>query len=248
MQSAMNDTKAAIVTGASSGIGEAVARAFASAGIGVALVARRAGQLDRIAEDINADGGRAVVVSADLCRERAAAEVVAAAADLLGSLDILVNAAGVARYAPVVDGDPAEWQEMWQVNVLALARICREALTRFPACGGHIVHIGSLSGHRVPPGGGFYAATKFAVRAHAESLRCELRARKNPTRVSCVSPGFVATALAEDYLRGAGKTLEELGYEALEPADVASCVLHAVDSPPGVEINDVLVRPAGQPT
>jgi NADP-dependent 3-hydroxy acid dehydrogenase YdfG len=204
--------------------------------------------LQRIADEITADGGHAVVIDADLCEHAAATRVVEAVVDQLGGLDILVNAAGVARYSPVVDGDPVDWREMWEVNVLALAQVSREAVSRFPAEGGHVVHLGSLSGHRVPPGGGFYAATKFAVRAHAEALRCELRAGGSRTRVSCVSPGFVATPLAEEYLRGAGKTLAELGYEALDPADVARCVLHAIESPPGVEINDVLVRPAGQPT
>ncbi len=238
----------AIVTGASSGIGGAVARALGAAGIGVALVARRRASLEHVAEEIVAAGGQAEVIAADLREPEAAREVVASAVARLGRLDILVNSAGVARYSPVIDGDSEDWQEMWGINVLALARLSREAIASFPEGGGHVLHLGSLSGHRVPPGGGFYAATKFAVRAHAEALRFELRARGDKTRVTCVSPGFVHTPLAEEYLQGAGKTLESLGYEALQPEDVARCVLHALTSPASVEVNDILVRPAGQKT
>lgn len=236
------------MTGASSGIGEAVARVLANAGIAVVLVARRREVLRRIASEIDDAGGRAVVVDADLCEKGAVADAVATAVGELGRLDILVNAAGVARYSPVVDGDPADWEQMWNINVQALARMSREVLRHFPESGGQVVHLGSMSGHRVPPGCGFYAATKFAVRAHAEALRCELRARGNPTRVTCVSPGFVSTPLAKEYLHGAGKTLDELGYKPLLPGDVARCVLHAIESPAGVEVNDILVRPAGQST
>jgi len=238
------DGGTAIVTGGSSGIGEAIARRLAEHGFRVGLVARRKERLEQICDEIQ----RAVAVAADLAvageSDRAVAELVAE----LGPINVLVNSAGLARLSSVVDGDPADWQAMWEINVMGLARMTQSAIPHLADQGGHIVHIGSLSGHRVPPTGGFYAPTKFAVRAHADALRSELRARGNSTRVTCISPGFVDTPLAKEYLQGMSMAVEDLDYSVLQPDAIADAVVHAVTAPQGVEINDVLLRPTGQKT
>jgi len=238
----------AIVTGASSGIGEATARMLAAADYTVVLVARRRDELERVANDIAGAGQKALAIGADLSKPTTPEQVATMVSENLGRIDVLVNSAGVAKLSSVIDGKPEDWEEMWKINVLGLARMSSAVIGHFPASGGHIVHLSSLSGHRVPPSGGFYAPTKHAVRAHAEALRSELRGRGNATRVTCISPGFVDTPLAEEYLGSAGKTVESLGYSVLEPEDIARAVVHAVQSPQGVEINDVLMRPSGQKT
>src|SRR5690606_1432506 len=107
--------------------------------------------------------------------------------------------AGIAHLARLIDGNPADWEEMWRVNVLALSLCCQFSLRHFPTEGGRIVNISSMSGHRVPPTGGFYAPTKFAVRAITDSLRHELKSIGSKVQVSSVSPGFVDTPLLETY-------------------------------------------------
>ena len=151
---------------------------------------------------------------------------------LSNGLDILVNAAGVAHQASLRDGDIDKWRSMLDLNVFALAVVTREALAHFPESGGHVVNISSMSGHRVPGKGGFYSATKFAVRAMTEGLRQELRAEENLTRVSSISPGFVDTELLEKYLHGSasgGKGYQAADYPILQPEEIAELVLHQVN-------------------
>jgi len=162
-----------------------------------------------------------------------------------GGLDILVNNAGLGRKAGFHDGATEDWQEMLEVNVLALAVACREALGRFDRQkGGHIVNVSSMAGHRIPPGGGFYAATKFAVRAITECLRQEFRTLGSPSRVSEISPGFVSTEFHEVLYRGdAEKIAAGLPqYRVLDPGDVAASVVHILEAPDHVAIHDILLR------
>ena len=131
------------------------------------------------------------------------------------------------------------------LNVLALAVACREALGRFDRQkGGHIVNVSSMAGHRIPPGGGFYAATKFAVRAITECLRQEFRTLGSPSRVSEISPGFVSTEFHEVLYRGdAEKIAAGLPqYRVLDPGDVAASVVHILEAPDHVAIHDILLR------
>jgi NADP-dependent 3-hydroxy acid dehydrogenase YdfG len=162
----------------------------------------------------------------------------------LERLDILVNSAGLAYLARLSDGDPGQWEEMWRLNVHALGLCSQMALSLFPESGGHILNLSSMSGHRVPPTGGFYAGTKFAVRAISEALRAELKSSGNRTRVSCLSPGFVDTPLLDKYFDGREEQLAETKAEVrmLTPEDIAETALHLLKTPPGVEINDVLMR------
>ena len=233
--------KSALVTGATSGIGRAIAVALADAGVQVIASGRREELLDELVSELG-EGARAL--AADL-RQR---ESMDAMFDAIGELDILINCAGVAPKALVLSGEFEHFAELLEVNVLALTYCAQRAVRLFGEAGGHIINVSSMSGHRVPPSGGFYAPTKFAVRAVTESLRYELKAAGSQTRVACVSPGFVDTPLLERYFRGSEDQLTELksGIRMLDPEDVAATVLHILQAPAHVEIGDVLMRPGDQ--
>lgn len=166
----------------------------------------------------------------------------------LDHLDILVNSAGLAYLSRLTDGDPALWEEMWQVNVHALSLCCQLALPLFPKTSGQILNLSSMSGHRVPPTGGFYAATKFAVRAVSEALRAELKTAGSSVRVSTLSPGFVDTPLLDKYFAGREDQLKQTreSIKMLTPESIAASALHVLTSPPDVEINDIMMRSADQ--
>ena len=242
--------KSAFVSGGSSGIGREIAIQLGEAGANVTVCARRVDRLDETADVIREAGGAAQVVSADFSDTTAIEEAVAFAADHWGGrLDIVVNAAGVARQAGLSDGATSDWQAMLEINVLALAVVTREALKYFPDEGGDVINVSSMSGHRVPGRGGFYSATKFAVRAMTEGLRQELRHAGNLTRVGSVSPGFVETELLAEYMRSAsGEGYQEIDYPILQVEDVAGAVLSMLQLPRTAEITDILMRPSAQST
>jgi NADP-dependent 3-hydroxy acid dehydrogenase YdfG len=238
----------ALVTGASSGIGRAVASALLERGTKVALLARRRDRLDQLASGYAAE--QTLVCPADLRDEsdiRRAFDTIRAA---WGGVDIVVNAGGLGRRAPLIDGSTAAWREMLEVNVLGLCVCTQQALSDMRRRGddGHVVHVSSMSGHRVPEGSGVYGATKFAVRALTESLRKELRALGSSIRVTAVSPGFVETEFAEVFHGSADAAEQTYGrYKVLQPEDVASAVLYALEAPAHVDIHDILMRPTDQP-
>lgn len=240
----------ALVTGASSGIGQAIARALSREGASLALLARREDRIRELAAELESPDKAACSFPVDLSRTDAAHDAVNLSASALGGLDIVVNAAGVGRQARLIDGDTEDWRAMLEVNVMALAVVTKEALAHFPEEGGHVVNIGSMSGHRVPGKGGFYAATKFAVRAMTEGLRQELRGEGNLTRVSSISPGFVDTELLDDYFRSGsgGSRYDAISYPVLQPEEIADLVLHQLTMPSTAEVTDILVRPTGQRT
>jgi len=223
-----------LVTGASSGIGKALCGMLISRGAHVLGVTRRPAGLS---EDISP-------IQADLTKR----EDVAAIFHGLGRIDGLINCAGVAYLSRVIDGNPADWEEMWRVNVMALTLCCQMSLKHFPPTGGRIVNVSSLSGHRVPPTGGFYAPTKFAVRAVTDALRLELKAAGLPVQVACVSPGFVDTPLLDHYFRGREEQLAQTrgSMQMLQAEDVAASILSILEAPPHVEIGDILMRSSDQ--
>ena len=240
-----------VVTGASSGIGEAIVLALAGRGARLSLCARRVERLQALAERVAKLGGEALVCPVDVRDEKALRAVFSKSVAHWGGLDILINNAGVGRLAPLHGGSTELWREMQDVNVLALAVACREALASFDAeRGGHIVNISSLSGHRVPASGGFYAATKYAVRALTESLRQELVERSSKTRVSSISPGFVRTEFHDGLFGDDSEARQRLypRYEVLQAADVAASVLHVLEAPEHVAVHDVLLRSREQPS
>ena len=188
------------------------------------------------------EGARSITV------ELRSRESIDAMFDAAGAIDILINCAGVAPKAPVLGGSYDQFAELLEVNVLALAYCAQQAVRLFGPAGGHIINVSSMSGHRVPPSGGFYAPTKFAVRAITDSLRYELKATGNQTRVACISPGFVDTPLLERYFEGDEDQLAALkeNIQMLDPQDIAASVLHILRAPPHVEVGDILLRPSEQ--
>lgn len=226
--------KTFLVTGASSGIGEALCEQLLAQGAHVIGVTRRPNSLHRDISPIKAD--------------LTSREDISAIFQHLGKIDGLVNCAGTAYLSRIVDGNPADWEEMWRVNVLALSICCQFSLKHFSKSGGRIVNVSSMSGHRVPPSGGFYAPTKFAVRAITDSLRSELKAIRSPIQVSCVSPGFVDTPLLDNYFRGREETLSKTraNMKMLRPIDVAHCIMTILTAPPHVEVSDILLRSTDQ--
>ncbi|MFK7852354.1 MAG: SDR family oxidoreductase [Akkermansiaceae bacterium] len=226
--------KRLLVTGASSGIGKALCRKLVAQEAEVFGVTRRPSALISGVTPIGAD--------------LTSRGEIKAAFDHLEEIDGLVNSAGMAYLSRIIDGNPADWEEMWRVNVMALSYCCQLAIRHFPKSGGRIVNVSSMSGHRVPPSGGFYAPTKFAVTAITQSLRAELKAIQSPVQVASVSPGFVDTPLLDNYFRGREETLSKTraGMKMLEPEDVADCIISILTAPPHVEISDILVRSSDQ--
>ena len=244
----MPDYTTALVTGASAGIGRAVARKLAAEGLQVAFCARREERLRELAEDIEADGGSALPIVCDLRDEAQIAAMFEQVDDEFGHIDVLVNNAGMGRSTPLIGGDPDKWRAMWEVNVHALT-VCtsKAAQGMLERDRGHVIHISSMSAHRVPDGSGMYSATKFAVRSLTEGLRQELRSHNSRVRVTAISPGFVETEFAEMY-SGDAERAEQM-YEqvqAIQPADVAESVWFVLHAPRNVEYHDLLVRPTRQ--
>lgn len=233
----------AVVTGASSGIGEATARHLAGLGASVALLARRADRLDQLAEQLRAAGGTAHPVTVDVTDAASVSEAIDSVVAELGSLDVLVNNAGIALSGPAVEADLSDWQQMVEVNLGGVLNATHAALPHLLAAAegsrgiADVVTVSSASGRRVPkPESNVYAATKHAVGAFSEGLRQELGPRG--VRVGLVEPGFVVTELT------AGRDFGER--EALQADDVADAIGYLVTRPPHVGINEVLLRGVDQ--
>jgi NADP-dependent 3-hydroxy acid dehydrogenase YdfG len=247
------DGTVALVTGASSGIGEATARELAAQGAAVALVARRADRLRELASEIDAGGGSALAIEADVGERDQAESAVAEAVSKLGRLDVLVNNAGVMLLGPIVDAPVEEWERMIEVNVLGLLYTARAALPHLldaaagePRQVADLVNISSVAGRVARKGSGVYNATKHAVGAFSESLRQEVTGRQ--VRVSLVEPGAVATELQShnrDEIRAQIEKRFE-GQEILEASDIADAIGYVVSRPARVAINELLVRPTSQ--
>jgi NADP-dependent 3-hydroxy acid dehydrogenase YdfG len=236
----------AVVTGASSGIGEATVRALAGAGASVALGARRADRLESIAESVE---GKTFVQGVDVSDEEQARSFIQRAHDELGGLDILVNNAGVMLLGPVADADTGEWRTMISVNLLGLLYCTHAALPLLERTGGgDVVNVSSVAGRRADAGAAVYNMTKFGVHAFSEALRQE--ALHVGIRVTTVAPGFVDTELQGHNTnplvrRATERAREEIG-EVLRAEDIAEAILHAVTRPPHVCVNEVVVRPTKQ--
>lgn len=243
-----DEDKVALVTGASAGIGRAIAELLLDRGLRVAACARRKGRLLDIGG--GAHGDRLLPLEVDLRDERAILGMFDAIRAMWGGVDVLVNNAGLGHHAPLVSGATEHFREMLEVNVLALCICTREAIGDMRRRGdeGHVIHISSMAGYRVPKGSGVYAATKHAVRGLTEGLRAELRALGSRIRVSAISPGFVETEFAERYHKRAEAAEETYGrYKVLEAADIARTVEYVLSCPPHMEVHDVLMRPVDQP-
>lgn len=234
------------VTGASSGIGAAIARRLASEGATVVLGARRADKLAELATEIERNGGRALAVRTDVTRRTDVLHLVGEAMRRLGRLDVLVNNAGIMPLSPVADLKVDEWERMVDVNLKGVLYGIAAALPIFAAQGaGHIVNVSSIADRRVVHSAAVYSATKYAVRALSEGLRQEAGPH---LRVTLVAPGATDSELAEGISDPALRRLAIEEYRRdLLPADaIARAVAFAIAQPADVDVNEIVVRPTAQ--
>jgi NADP-dependent 3-hydroxy acid dehydrogenase YdfG len=244
----------ALVTGASSGIGEATAVALAEHGASVVLVARRRERLDALAARVGAAGGTALVVDTDVTVEARAREAVTRTVHELGRLDILINNAGVMLLGKVEGADVSQWRQMLDINVAALMNLTHAALPHLLAAAeqqprqlADIVNISSVAGRVARQGSAAYNASKWAVNAFSEALRQEVTARH--VRVGLVEPGAVDTELASHntHPEVIARLRQRFGsLERMTAEDIAEVILFMVTRPRRVALNEVLVRPTEQ--
>ena len=236
--------KAAVVTGASRGIGEATARLLADRVCNVVLAARREERLRALAAEL---GEGAFAAPTDVTDPAACAALIGRTIDRFGALDALVNNAGLGLYGSVADGDPEDWRRMFEVNVLGVLYTTRAAVRHMLLRGsGDVVFVSSLAGRRVPRADGtVYAATKHAVTAIAEGLRMDVSERG--IRVINVEPGLVRTEFPESSYPSAKEYYAQMEYTPLEAGDVAAAVLYALEQPPRASVNELVIRPTEQP-
>jgi 3-hydroxy acid dehydrogenase / malonic semialdehyde reductase len=233
------DGKTAIVTGASSGIGAATARALVREGVRVAAGARRADVLERLGDGV-------VPLALDVTDPDGAASFVDRAVDELGGLDILVNAAGLAvGREPFWESSEEDERIVLETNVNGLIRMTRLCLPHIRD-GGHIVHIGSIAGRQAYEHGSIYVTSKFAVRGFTYALREDLLGR--PIRLTTVDPGLVETDFSLVRFRGDEERARAVyeGVEAMTADDVAECVLFALTRPPHVNVDELVVKALAQ--
>lgn len=211
--------KTALVTGAGKGIGKAVAVSLAKEGVHVALLARTEAQLQEVAQEIEQLGGKATVVAADVADRAAVEAAVAQALAALGSIDILINNAGIGTFAKLVDMDPAEWERIVQVNLMGTYYTTRAVLPQMIAREtGDIINVASTAGQRGAATTSAYSASKFAIMGLTESLMQEVR--KHNIRVSALTPSTVATELAIS-----NKLTDGNPDKVMQPEDLAEFIL-----------------------
>jgi len=239
----------ALITGASSGIGEATAEAMVAEGAAVALGARRKDRLDALASRIEDGGGKAVAIEADITDEEQARNLVETAHSELGGLDCLVNNAGLMLLGPLQGADTSQWRKMLEVNCLGLLYCTHYALPLIrDGGGGDVVNVSSVAGRTATLGLGVYNMTKWGVVGYSESLRQE--GAHIGVRVTCIEPGFVDTELQshntnEYVVEQLEKVIEKTG-KVLEAADIANAIVYAASQPSHVSLNEIVVRPSGQ--
>ncbi len=242
------DGKVALVTGASSGIGEATAVALAEAGAAVAIGARRTDRLDALSARLRKTGASVLQLELDVTDEAACADAVRRTWEELGGLDVLVNNAGVMLLGTIVGADPEDWRRMLSTNVLGLLYMTHAAIDGMVEQGsGDIVNISSVAGRTARKGAGVYNASKWAVNAFSESLRQEVTGRG--VRISLVEPGAVATELTDHITQPEAKAASKemaANMTPLQADDIARAILYVVIQPPHVAVNEMLVRPTDQ--
>ena len=240
--------KVAIVTGASSGIGESMARHLAARGAKVVLAARRTDRLDQVVAEIREAGGEAVAIATDVSKRADLEKLAAATVEAFGRIDVLVNNAGVMPLSPIEKLKVDEWDRTIDVNIKGVLYGIAAVLPRMQAQGsGHILNVASIAGIKVfTPIGTVYSATKHAVRAISEGLRVEVG--NSGVRVTIVSPGAVDSELKLGSTDADAAAGLKAFYDANQiPADaVARAVVYAVEQPANVDINEVVVRPVSQ--
>ena len=237
--------KTVLVTGASSGIGEATARHLAAKGCRLVLGARRADRVEAIARDICAAGGEAVAVVLDVASLASMRAFADAALEAFGRIDVLVNNAGVMPLSFLEELRIDDWNRMIDVNLRGVLHGIAAVLPAMRAQGaGHVVNVASVSAHRVDPTAAVYCATKYAVRALSEGLRQE----SDVVRVTLVSPGLTRTELtdgiANAQVRAGVRAMME--QSSIPATAIAQAIGFAIDQPADVDVNELIVRPTAQ--
>jgi len=237
--------RVAVVTGASSGIGEATARGLVKAGFAVVLGARREDRLMAVARELGARG-----LPLDVRDPASIQAFVDVITTEYGQVEILINNAGLAAgLQPLAEGSDDDWVQMMETNVLGLLRVTKAMLPLLRrALRAHIVNLGSVAGFEVYPGGVGYTASKHAVRAITKTLRLELLGE--PIRVTEIEPGMVETEFSLVRFKGDQERAASV-YKGLQPltgADIADCIVWVVTRPPHVNVDEMVVRPIAQAT
>ncbi|CAI2535507.1 Uncharacterized oxidoreductase SAV2478 [Serratia ficaria] len=239
--------KTAVITGASSGIGAATALELARHGVNIVAAALDQDGLDRLVKSIKAEGGEAVGLVTDVTRLEDAQALAKYATETFGSVDILINNAGLMLFSSWSDVVWEDWNKMVDVNVKgylnAIAAVLPGMLEKKD---GQILNMASVAGHQVDAGAGVYSATKFFVHAMTESMRKDLGVNKG-IRVNTISPGVINTGWADKVSDPEGrKVAQELTKIAISPQDVASAVVYALNQPQNVTVNDLIISPTRQ--
>ncbi|MFL6558165.1 MAG: SDR family oxidoreductase [Bacillus sp. (in: firmicutes)] len=240
--------KVVIITGASSGIGEATAKELASKGAKLVLTARRENRLKKLQEEIQNNGGQAIYKVSDVTSSKQMEELAEYALNEFGKIDVLVNNAGIMPQAFLAENKVDEWDKMIDVNIkgvlYAIAAIVPSMRERKS---GHVINLSSVAGHNIYPGGTVYCGTKFAVKAISEGLRQEEAMSGTNIRVTNISPGAVTSELLEttsDQTMKAG--LEDFYKVAIDAESIARAISFAIEQPADVGINELIIRPTVQ--
>jgi NADP-dependent 3-hydroxy acid dehydrogenase YdfG len=239
--------KIVVVTGASSGLGEATARLLSAHGATVVLGARRGDRLELLAKELEGHGAKALAVTTDVTRREQVKALVDSAVHTYGRIDVMINNAGLMPQAPLERLKVDEWEQMIDVNIKGVLYGIAAALPHMQRQkAGYFINVSSVAGHRVGPGFAVYAETKYAVRALSEGLREEVKPYN--VRTTVISPGAVATELP-DFVTDpdASKRIRTFYEQVAVPADsFARAVAFAMSQPPEVDVNEILYRPTGQ--
>jgi len=242
MTTESKDGRVAVITGASSGIGAATAKALAVAGYRVALLARRVDRIEALATEL--DNG-SIAVEADVTDRGSIVSAAQRVRAELGGTDVLVNNAGVMLLGPFDSHQRADYRQMIEVNLLGAITATEVFLDQLKDGGGDIINISSVAGRTARPGNGVYAATKWGINGWSESLRQELLP---DVRVTLIEPGAVATELPSHITHEATRQRAQQLYDTVQVTadDIAEVVAFAVARPRRLAINEILLRPAGQ--
>jgi len=234
------ENKIILITGASSGIGEATARALAGAGATVVLGARRTDRLEELAGELNA-GGKAIYRSLDVTSRDSVQSFADAAVREFGRIDVIINNAGIMPLSPMASLRVDEWDLMIDVNIKGVLHGIAAVLPVMNRQGsGQIINISSIGGLAVSPTAAVYCATKYAVRAISDGLRQE----NDKLRVTCIYPGVVESELANTITDPvAAQAMESYRQIALKPEAIAAAIMHVIGQPDGVDTSDIVVRP-----
>ena len=240
--------KTIIVTGASSGIGEATAETLAKAGANVVITARRTEKLEKLKQRIESNGGKAHFVTADVVSKDDWKKVIKETHDNFGKVDALVNNAGLMPLSFIENLHTEEWDKMVDVNIKGVLNgVAAVVPDMKESKSGHIINVSSVAGRKVTPSSAVYSATKYAVRALSEGIRIEMGPKYN-VKVTSIEPGFVATELTNTITdEDVKKTMSQFeDMTPLEGQDIADSIHYALTQPDRSSVNEILIRPTTQ--